>query len=51
MVGGDLHWIWKPYGIYQEVDYVRRIFSDQADAFLDLGVCGTDIRRQGIART
>ncbi|KAH7907060.1 hypothetical protein BJ138DRAFT_542939 [Hygrophoropsis aurantiaca] len=22
MVGGDLHWIWKPYEIYQEVDYV-----------------------------
>ncbi|KAN0082808.1 hypothetical protein V8E55_008603 [Tylopilus felleus] len=22
MVGGDLHWIWEPYGIYQEVDYV-----------------------------
>ncbi|KAF8494938.1 hypothetical protein F5888DRAFT_611147 [Russula emetica] len=22
MVGGDLHWIWKPYAIYQEVDYV-----------------------------
>ncbi|KAH8114789.1 hypothetical protein DFH11DRAFT_1703830 [Phellopilus nigrolimitatus] len=20
--GGDLHWIWKPYEIYQEVDYV-----------------------------
>ncbi|KAH9919464.1 uncharacterized protein BXZ73DRAFT_92065 [Epithele typhae] len=22
MVGGDLHWIWKPYAIYQNVDYV-----------------------------
>ncbi|KAF9220377.1 hypothetical protein BS17DRAFT_787695 [Gyrodon lividus] len=22
MVGGDLHWIWKPYEIYQEIDYV-----------------------------
>jgi len=22
MVGGDLHWLWEPYGIYQEVDYV-----------------------------
>jgi hypothetical protein len=22
MVGGDLHWIWEPYGIYQEVDYI-----------------------------
>ena len=25
MVGGDLHWIWKPYEIYQEVDYVRTL--------------------------
>jgi hypothetical protein len=23
MKGGDLHWIWKPYALYQEVDYVR----------------------------
>ena len=23
MAGGDLHWIWKPYALYQEVDYVR----------------------------
>jgi hypothetical protein len=23
MVGGDLHWIWAPYALYQEVDYVR----------------------------
>jgi len=22
MVAGDLHWIWKPYAIYQEVDWV-----------------------------
>ncbi|KAF8347410.1 hypothetical protein F5887DRAFT_955649 [Amanita rubescens] len=22
MKGGDLHWIWEPYGKYQEVDYV-----------------------------
>ncbi|KZP32137.1 hypothetical protein FIBSPDRAFT_849119 [Athelia psychrophila] len=22
MVGGDLHWIWKPYEIYQEIDYI-----------------------------
>jgi hypothetical protein len=27
MVGGDLHWIWKPYSLYQEIDYVRRIES------------------------
>lgn len=25
MVGGDLHWIWKPYALYQEVDYVRSV--------------------------
>lgn len=24
MVGGDLHWIWKPYEMYEKVDYVRR---------------------------
>jgi hypothetical protein len=29
MVGGDLHWIWEPYGLYQEVDYVRYILLDQ----------------------
>lgn len=22
MVGGDLHWIWKPYSLYMNVDYV-----------------------------
>ncbi|EGN94308.1 hypothetical protein SERLA73DRAFT_188111 [Serpula lacrymans var. lacrymans S7.3] len=22
MVGGDLHWIWEPYGIYQNIDFV-----------------------------
>jgi len=22
MLGGDLHWIWKPYEIYQNIDYV-----------------------------
>ncbi|TFK50422.1 hypothetical protein OE88DRAFT_1631340 [Heliocybe sulcata] len=22
MKGGDLHWIWKPYAIYQDVDYI-----------------------------
>ena len=25
MVGGDLHWIWEPYGIYQDVDYVSSL--------------------------
>jgi len=28
MVGGDLHWIWKPYALYQEIDYVRSIEID-----------------------
>ena len=23
MAGGDLHWIWSPYALYQNVDYVR----------------------------
>ena len=27
MRGGDLHWIWSPYSIYQDVDYVRRLCS------------------------
>jgi len=27
MKGGDLHWIWKPYALYQEVDYVYGIPS------------------------
>jgi hypothetical protein len=22
MTGGDLHWIWKPYALYAQVDYV-----------------------------
>lgn len=22
MKGGDLHWIWKPYALYQDIDYV-----------------------------
>ena len=52
MVGGDLHWIWEPYGLYQEIDYVRRIFSVQTDANLDRNSWdyGIDIRRQGSAR-
>lgn len=24
MRGGDLHWIWSPYSLYQDIDYVRR---------------------------
>ena len=23
MVGGDLHWLWKPYEMYANVDHVR----------------------------
>ncbi|KAL1941661.1 hypothetical protein VTO73DRAFT_7100 [Trametes versicolor] len=29
MVGGDLHWIWKPYALYQEVDYVYGVRAYQ----------------------
>ncbi|KAI9456137.1 hypothetical protein BJY52DRAFT_598113 [Lactarius psammicola] len=43
MVGGDLHWIWEPYGLYQEVDYVYGIKALQendgfpnAQSFLNL---------------
>ncbi|KAH9001921.1 hypothetical protein EDB86DRAFT_2801346 [Lactarius hatsudake] len=43
MVGGDLHWIWEPYGLYQEIDYVYGIKALQenngftsAQAFLNL---------------
>ncbi|KAI0700433.1 hypothetical protein BC835DRAFT_1327542 [Cytidiella melzeri] len=25
MKGGDLHWIWSPYALYQEIDYVYGI--------------------------
>jgi hypothetical protein len=27
MVGGDLHWIWKPYEFYANVDHVRGFLS------------------------
>ncbi len=40
MAGGDLHWIWKPYGLYQEIDYVRRIVSDEVEANLDRDAWG-----------
>lgn len=29
MVGGDLHWIWEPYGLYQEVDLIYGVESLQ----------------------
>ncbi|KAF9450843.1 hypothetical protein P691DRAFT_664456 [Macrolepiota fuliginosa MF-IS2] len=27
MKGGDLHWIWRPYALYQEVDYVYGVHA------------------------
>ncbi|KAI0060100.1 hypothetical protein BV25DRAFT_1993127 [Artomyces pyxidatus] len=34
MLGGDLHWIWKPYELYQEVDYVYGVRSyESGDGF------------------
>ncbi|KAI5822163.1 hypothetical protein K523DRAFT_422180 [Schizophyllum commune Tattone D] len=43
MLGGDLHWIWKPYEIYQEIDWVYgvRALEDgdgfpNAQAFLNI---------------
>ncbi|KAH7921511.1 hypothetical protein BV22DRAFT_1019219 [Leucogyrophana mollusca] len=34
MVGGDLHWIWKPYEIYQEIDYVYGVKAlESGDGF------------------
>ncbi|KAF9456287.1 hypothetical protein BDZ94DRAFT_1292916 [Collybia nuda] len=34
MVGGDLHWIWKPYALYQNVDYVYGLPSfNSGDGF------------------
>ncbi|KAI9435841.1 hypothetical protein H4582DRAFT_2168443 [Lactarius indigo] len=43
MVGGDLHWIWEPYGLYQEIDYIYGIKALQendgftnAQSFLNL---------------
>ena len=32
--GGDLHWIWKPYEIYQEVDYIYGVEAyNRGDGF------------------
>ncbi|THH15870.1 hypothetical protein EW146_g4678 [Bondarzewia mesenterica] len=34
MKGGDLHWIWKPYEIYQEIDYVYGVKAlEDGDGF------------------
>jgi len=32
MVGGDLHWIWEPYGLYQEIDYVYGVKALQENS-------------------
>ena len=55
MVGGDLHWIWEPYGLYQEIDYVRRISSIEYGCgaltmTVTFGWRKTGLRRQVIAR-
>ncbi|PCH37031.1 hypothetical protein WOLCODRAFT_28889 [Wolfiporia cocos MD-104 SS10] len=34
MVGGDLHWIWKPYGLYQDIDYIYGVKAlEDGDGF------------------
>jgi len=34
MKGGDLHWLWKPYALYQEIDYVYGIPAlERGDGF------------------
>ncbi|KAF4610077.1 hypothetical protein D9613_010469 [Agrocybe pediades] len=34
MKGGDLHWIWKPYALYQEIDHVYGLPSfNRGDGF------------------
>jgi hypothetical protein len=34
MAGGDLHWIWKPYALYQNVDHVYGLPSfESGDGF------------------
>jgi hypothetical protein len=47
MVGGDLHWIWEPYGLYQEVDYVRYISSIECgwgtNYDRNIGACGRQV--------
>jgi hypothetical protein len=35
MVGGDLHWIWKPYEIYQNVDYASLPVSHILYEYID----------------
>ncbi|THH09826.1 hypothetical protein EW145_g1733 [Phellinidium pouzarii] len=39
-LGGDLHWIWKPYEIYQEVDYVYGVEAyNNGDGFTNAQSC------------
>ncbi|KAL1746135.1 hypothetical protein HDZ31DRAFT_34816 [Schizophyllum fasciatum] len=34
MLGGDLHWIWKPYEIYQEIDWIYGVRAlEEGDGF------------------
>ncbi|KAF7378075.1 hypothetical protein MSAN_00231600 [Mycena sanguinolenta] len=34
MEGGDLHWFWEPYGLYQKIDYVYGVPSfEKGDGF------------------
>lgn len=40
MRGGDLHWLWKPYEIYEQIDYARAfIFADARRAHLVILRC------------
>lgn len=36
MRGGDLHWIWSPYSLYQDIDYVRALATADLTLFLHL---------------
>ena len=40
MPGGDLHWLWKPYGLYMTIDYVSHA-SYQPYYFLELTHAGS----------
>jgi len=34
MKGGDLHWLWEPYSLYQEVDYIYGVSTyEKGDGF------------------
>lgn len=38
MKGGDLHWIWSPYALYQEIDYVRDSSHDGRNSHRALSI-------------